>query len=414
MKTKSKEIYVKLNGYTGIYKHPSSNRYQARKKVNGVFHKKTFTSLRDATSWWRLCNGTEETAKKTAMLKEVWESYQTHHFPTLSESTKQIWIRRYELLSQLQQYPMHKITSSVITAWVEKNVSFYKSPDYEENLRGRAKRCNLDNELNLLTTIFNWYKASELYGSEARDLTNPVNLRHKKLGFIRVMPKVHKAIALDDALTFFNYLKPIYREVAMFQFFTASRIGETAGLQWSRINFERREIIVMETCGWCMSTKKFLRLNPHPKNKEPRLIYMTDELMSILKRMEKLRNPECTFVFHVMGKPLNYGTILLNYREAQRKGRIPNTGTHILRHGMATLARKVGGGLDAVIAMTGHKDIKLADHYSKLGNEDQKEVSLKIMSFIKDKKTSEIQGQNQENVLKLPNFNNSLIKLLTQ
>jgi len=50
---------------------------------------------------------------------------------------------------------------------------------------------------------------------------------------------------------------------------------------------------------------------------------------------------------------------------------------------MARLARKVGGGLDAVIAMTGHKDIKLADHYSKLDNEYQIEVSLKLSDEIR-------------------------------
>jgi hypothetical protein len=50
---------------------------------------------------------------------------------------------------------------------------------------------------------------------------------------------------------------------------------------------------------------------------------------------------------------------------------------------MATLARKVGGmGLDSVIAMTGHKDLKLADHYSKIGVEVQKETSLKILGYI--------------------------------
>ncbi len=52
----------------------------------------------------------------------------------------------------------------------------------------------------------------------------------------------------------------------------------------------------------------------------------------------------------------------INYRRAQRKSGIPYTGTHILRHGMAKLARQIGGGLDAVLAMTGHKDLKLADH----------------------------------------------------
>ena len=51
---------------------------------------------------------------------------------------------------------------------------------------------------------------------------------------------------------------------------------------------------------------------------------------------------------------------------------------------MASLARRIGGGLDAVVAMTGHKDYKLADHYSKLDGHFQKEVSQKIENHIKN------------------------------
>jgi hypothetical protein len=57
---------------------------------------------------------------------------------------------------------------------------------------------------------------------------------------------------------------------------------------------------------------------------------------------------------------------------------------------MATLARKVGGGLDAVIAMTGHKDYKLADHYSKLDNEYQREISEKIMGVMREKQRPDV------------------------
>ena len=89
------------------------------------------------------------------------------------------------------------------------------------------------------------------------------------------------------------------------------------------------------------------------------------------------------FVFHVDGKPLNYETIQVNYKRGQKLARLPYSGTHILRHGMAKLARMVGGGLNAVIAMTGHKDIKLADHYSKLDSEFQKEISLQLSDEIK-------------------------------
>jgi len=69
--------------------------------------------------------------------------------------------------------------------------------------------------------------------------------------------------------------------------------------------------------------------------------------------------------------------------EGLKKGNLPYSGTHILRHGMAKLARQVGGGPDAVIAMTGHKDLKLADHYSKCNEDDQREFSQKIMQHIK-------------------------------
>jgi hypothetical protein len=57
---------------------------------------------------------------------------------------------------------------------------------------------------------------------------------------------------------------------------------------------------------------------------------------------------------------------------------------------MAKLARKVGGGLDAVLAMTGHKDLKLADHYSKSNEDDQKESSEKIMRHIREQKSKDV------------------------
>ena len=289
---------------------------------------------------------------------------------------------------------MEEITSSKITSWVEDKVKFFKSDDYQNGGRGKAKRCNLDNELNLFTTIFNWYKASEEFEAEAINITNPVKLSHKKKGFIQVKPIKDKAITLESALQFFACLKPLYRDLALLQYFTASRVGEVAGLQWSRIDFTNKKITIMETCHWNMTTKVFEDLNRFPKNKEPRPVFMTEELFQILKRRLAFKIEGNDFVFHSEGKPLNYGTIQLNFREAQRISRIPYTGTHILRHGMAKLARSVGGGLDAVVSMTGHKDYKLADHYSKLDLEYQKEISQKIMAHVNSARKGEATFEN--------------------
>lgn len=381
----------------GVFKNHKTGKFLARITVDGKQKKGTFDREIEAINW-RLAMENKMPVPalpgQTSTLRFVWMTMQEKHFPLLANSTKEVWLRRYETLKDFEHLAMSEITISKVTAWVEERVKFFKSEDYLNTGRGEAKRCNLDNELNLLTTIFNWYKSSEEFEAEAANLSNPVKMKHKKLGFIRAKPVRDKAITLDAALQFFESLKPLYRDLAKFQFYTASRISEAAGLQWSRIDFENKGLTIMETCRWDMRTKVFIELNPHPKNKEPRPVYLTAEILEILKARMAFKIPGNDFVFHVEGRPLNYGTIQLNFREAQRISRIPYTGTHILRHGMAKLARHVGGGLDAVLSMTGHKDHKLANHYSKLDKEFQKETSLKIMEEIRRVKSGALNHDN--------------------
>lgn len=260
----------------------------------------------------------------------------------------------------------------------------------------------------MFVTIFNWYKQSEQFEKEALLLTNPVKTKHKKMGFIRPIPERKKQIDLNSAFLFFEFLKPLLRDLAMMQFYTAGRIGEVVGIQWSNVDLENRRLLIKETCVWDMKNKIFIELKSFPKNRETRIVFITDEIMEVLRHREAFRLQGNNFVFHVDGAPLNYCTIQINYKAAQRKSGVPYTGTHILRHGMAKLARQVGGGLDAVIAMTGHKDLKLADHYSKTTEDDQKHFSEMIMSHIRNKMKPEIEPEADfENVIRLKNFKTS-------
>lgn len=385
--------YKKLKGAVGIYQNISTKKYFVEKKINGKRYSSTFDTLYEAKEWRQYFDGVSmgddlETINSShATLKEVWETMQKDHFPTLATSTKNIWMRRYKLLELIEHIPMDKITPSKITSWVNHWVAEFSSEEYQST-RGRAGRCNLNNELNMFVTIFNWYKESEQYEREAHHLTNPVKRKHRQLGFIKPVPDKKKQIDLEDAFLFFEYLKPLYKDMAMLQFYCASRIGEIAGLQWSNIDIKRRRMLIKHTIIWD-DHKVFLELKPFPKNKEPRPVFITDEIMEILKHRKAFKQPKCDYVFHVEGSPINYGTVLVNYRNAQRKSGVPYSGTHILRHGMAKLARKVGGGLDAVMAMTGHKDVKLANHYSKCDEDDQKEFSEKIMEHIREKRGKE-------------------------
>ena len=409
----SKKGYVKVKGAQGIYKYQKSGTYLAMKKINGKQYQETFTTIFEAKQWRKTFDGisystTSESAEEESnfsTLSEVWEVMQQHHFPTFATSTKAIWRRRYELLKSLEHLPMDKITPSKITAWVNKNVEHFKSDEYQGSGRGRAGRCNLNNELNMFVTIFNWYKASEQFENEAILLSCPVKTKHRKLGFVKPVPDKKKQIDLQSAFLFFDYLPPLYRELAQMQFYCAGRIGEICGIQWSNIDMRNRRMLIKHSCVFHPENKTFLELKPFPKNKESRPVFITDEIMEILKKREAFRVMGNDFVFHVEGKPINYGTVQMNYRDAQRKSGVPYTGTHILRHGMAKLARQIGGGLDAVLAMTGHKDLKLADHYSKCDEDDQKHFSEKIMDHIRSTVLKD-QGDHAsfENVVSLKNY----------
>lgn len=368
----------------GIFENTRTGRYQARKQIGDKHFKESFDSLFDAVIWRESFDGEKSQVikKNTSSLREVWKVMQQKHFPTLEDSTKDIWLRRYQLLDGIENFRMEDITSDIIDSWIQEKVKYFKSDEYMKGPRGLAKRCSLDNELNLFSTIFNWYKKSKDFKTEATNLSNPVYRSHYKMAFIQARPVKDKSITLEAALQFFSCLKPMYSDLALFQFYTASRIGEAAGLQWSRIDFENKRATIMETCIWDNKHKVFIKLKQYPKNREARPVYLTPELVAVLKRRLAFKVEGNDFVFHVEGRPLNYCNIQMNYRDAQRIAGIPYRGTHILRHGMAKLARKVGGGLDAVIAMTGHKDFKLADHYSKLDTEFQKEVSEKIMDHV--------------------------------
>lgn len=407
------KYFKKIAGAKGIYQNRSTLKYLAEKRIRGKLYSESFVSLFEAKQWQKKFDGTPLNSPGSiegnfSTLKDVWEGMQKHHFPLLSSSTKEIWKRRYRLLVMLEHLPMNLITPSKISEWVSYWVQHFSSEEYQSSGRGVAGRCNLNNELNMFVTIFNWYKQSELFEAEAQPLTCPVKKKHRQMGFVKALPDKRKQINLEHAFLFFEFLRPLYRDLAQMQFYSAGRIGEVAGIQWKNVDLINRRLLIKETCVWDAEVKTFKELKPFPKNRESRAVFITDEILAILKRRETFRIPGNNFVFHVEGAPLNYCTIQVNYREAQRKSGVPYTGTHILRHGMAKLARQVGGGLDAVLAMTGHKDLKLADHYSKCTEDDQRNVSEQIMEHIREKlSASDNPKADLGNVLRLPKAKSS-------
>jgi hypothetical protein len=69
------------------------------------------------------------------------------------------------------------------------------------------------------------------------------------------------------------------------------------------------------------------------------------------------------------------------------KEKVASLGTHILRYGLARIARKLGG-IEGVMAITGHKEYKMADHYSRSYEEDNEKITKVVMEFLRSKNPS--------------------------
>lgn len=93
------------------------------------------------------------------------------------------------------------------------------------------------------------------------------------------------------------------------------------------------------------------------------------------------------YLFHIDGEPLKYRSIQHAYDHALKKVGLygKTSGTHMLKHFTATLARLVCGSLDAIQAVTGHKSLKMVQLYGGLDSSLQGESIAKVEEHLKQK-----------------------------
>ncbi|MGE0821761.1 MAG: tyrosine-type recombinase/integrase [Candidatus Binatia bacterium] len=158
-----------------------------------------------------------------------------------------------------------------------------------------------------------------------------------------------------------DYLRP----AASFAYLTGWRLrSEVLKLRWQQIDFETGTV----------------RLEVGTtKNKEGRLLYLTDELRALLvvQRQEvRAAYPECPWVFPRYGKPVEKGNRSWNRacREAGLVGKIP----HDFRR--TAVRNMVRAGIPERVAMqmSGHKTRSVFDRYHIVSDGDLREAAQKL------------------------------------
>lgn len=190
----------------------------------------------------------------------------------------------------------------------------------------------------------------------------------------------------NEISLFFSMIRErkFWYDFSLTQFLLACRVQEIAGLQKANIDFKNRVITIREVVVWSKKTKQFSYLKKLPKNGEEKVLYLSDELLEVLKARIETDKSNSPYVFHDGGLPLNYRRIQYNYEWALDKVGLGEkfSGTHFLRHSMATLVRSVTGSLDSVQALTGHKDNKLVQHYAGLQIDESKKAIIAVGKYM--------------------------------
>jgi site-specific recombinase XerD len=394
--------YQKLPNHKGIKKDLNNGRYLAVKYINGKEYSKKFDTLKKALTWRSNFHPSvaeevienkvnENFLLRTAIQKtkvrlngedngyyfrNVWKLYQENYLPSLEKSSREHRLAKEPFLYPLMDIKMIEVTATLLDRFMKKHKA--------EAIRLKSKRCSFNDDLKVLKSILNWYRNN--YDSF---FINPVLPRHKHAGLIKKPKEKDKKMKPKELISFFSELDSFWRDFAEMQFYMAGRVGETAGLQASSVDFDEEQVMVKHTVVWGYSDKKFDYLKEYPKNGEVSYVSMNRKIREIMQR----RVPEAVngFIFHANDEPLSYRKIQYAYNKALEKAGLYGkyTSTHIMRHSMGTITRRVTGSLDMAQAVTRHKDIQVAEQYADMPTEANKKAVNDVFDYLDDLENSE-------------------------
>lgn len=347
--------YKKLPGHKNVRKDLKTGKYQAYKTIDGQQYSKDFARLGEAKRWLLTFSPELEARKKTSpKFSEVWKEYQEIRFVDLEYSSIEVKKQRIQVFyKEVKDVNMEDL-----------DAEFFKDLLLKRKKEGSISgRLSFDKEIKEYKAVFNWYRDYKDY----RFIT-PLTKFHHQLGKVKKRAPVNKKMSINQVQRFFQgFEDELYRNFAMAQFFCCARVSEIAGLQTHSIDFEEGIVLIKDVVVWDRQ-KRFHQLRPYTKNNDVKYVRIVKPLYDILA--ERLSNGDpSSYVFHIDGEPLGYRQIQHHYAKAFKKaGLVQFSGTHTLRHSMASIARELSGSMDAVQSLTGHKSIRQAEHYAGLSH----------------------------------------------
>jgi integrase/recombinase XerD len=191
--------------------------------------------------------------------------------------------------------------------------------------------------------------------------------RPMKLKLPEVLPRAMHPADVKKLLSVIDDIRD--RALILLLLRTGMRIGEALGLRLNDLDLRDRKVHLFQG----------------EKNSMGRVVYLSDDVLSALKRWLRQRDQNKDFIFYGNGnKPICYSTGRSRFVKYLQKARLEQKGytVHCLRHTFASELLNAGMRLECLQQLMGHQDIEVTRRYARLTDTTREEEYFRAMAII--------------------------------
>jgi integrase/recombinase XerD len=205
------------------------------------------------------------------------------------------------------------------------------------------------------------------YAMDAGIIRTEVLARRIRLRKPETLPR---AMDPDDVKQLLSVIdNPKDRAMIMVLLRTGMRIGELLNAKIHDLRLRDRRIDIYEG----------------EKNRLGRVVYLSDDAMSVLNAWLKLRDPQKEFLFYATGmNSMSYSTARQIFVECLKKAGLVHKGytVHCLRHTFASELLNAGMRIECLQPLMGHSSLDVTRRYARLTDKTREEEYFRAMSII--------------------------------
>jgi integrase len=244
------------------------------------------------------------------------------------------------------------------------------SPDQVEHYRAwrRASRsrfgrqvrpATVNRELAVLRHMFNVARTGVLKLTGGAPPENPVSqvaFEREHNARDRILSPEEFSQVVDVAA---EWLKPLL----LLAYHTGMRRGELVKLRWDQVDVMRGTIRLR---------------SGDTKTDEPRVIPLGPSMRDTLAACPRGLGATAIFLHPATGRSYAPGTVSMAFQRACRRAGVTGATFHDLRHTFVTNARRAGVDYFRIMAMTGHKTLRMFQRYNLVDEQDLHEAMRQL------------------------------------